>query len=35
MNNHKEKTILVTGATRIVSSEVVKHLEAISSFFKS
>jgi uncharacterized protein YbjT (DUF2867 family) len=32
MNNHREKTILVTGATGTVGSEVVKHLAAISSF---
>jgi uncharacterized protein YbjT (DUF2867 family) len=31
MNNHKEKTILVTGATGTVGSEVVKQLAAISS----
>jgi len=30
MNNHQEKTILVTGATGTVGSEVVKHLAAIS-----
>jgi uncharacterized protein YbjT (DUF2867 family) len=30
MNNHKEKTILVTGATGTVGSEVVKQLAAIS-----
>jgi FlaA1/EpsC-like NDP-sugar epimerase len=31
MNNYKEKTILVTGATGTVGSEVVKQLAAISS----
>jgi uncharacterized protein YbjT (DUF2867 family) len=31
MKNHKEKTILVTGATGTVGSEVVKQLAAISS----
>lgn len=32
MNNRKQKTILVTGATGTVGSEVVKYLAAISSF---
>jgi uncharacterized protein YbjT (DUF2867 family) len=32
MNNHKEETILVTGATGTVGSEVVKHLAALSPF---